>query len=406
MDKVELFPKHILTDTTKSREAVFVAPDQAIYVDSSLAAAFAEADADYAKDPAQRIRHLRDSVGKIGVRGTFIGVKIGVPTAYLTTDMDGDSTELMLATSPLNDGVPKSSAERMIKYIYTPEPSFLDIALAKPNTWGPITKLDGGYQVMARSGKPMPTAQLLSRVPPMAFTLEERAALAQGDYRCFGRIALAFVKDINVSRALDGKALIDTVHFFGAGIAQRAIGAAAYFESEQDTFKVGSVHAMNLSLRRGVSSVKDHVSQRGVNEPSRIDIPDHFVRIDEPKIRQDIDHRGTDTLQMLSRQAWAIKDLAATTLPFMMAYRQTVGDVELLLDRGVPVRLTTGMNVAMAQNTVHLLPVNHKNMHLSTIVGLEGQRVTMMSNEHAGVVAVAMALGPRDYETQQSNKSK
>jgi hypothetical protein len=31
-------------------------------------------------------------------------------------------------------------------------------------------------------------------------------------------------------------------------------------------------------------------------------------------------------------------------------------------------------------------------------VGIEGQKVGMMANEHAGVVAVSMALGVRDYK--------
>jgi hypothetical protein len=79
--------------------------------------------------------------------------------------------------------------------------------------------------------------------------------------------------------------------------------------------------------------------------------------------------------------------------------------VEHLLDAGIPVRLVNGLNVGMALHTLHLLPVGDARLKLSTIVGVEGQKVSMMSNEHAGIVAVAMSLGINDYDEARERRA-
>jgi hypothetical protein len=86
----------------------------------------------------------------------------------------------------------------------------------------------------------------------------------------------------------------------------------------------------------------------------------------------------------------------------MMAYEPTVEDVGVLIENGVITRVTNGLNVAMAIHTLHLLPIGDPKFRYSTIIGLEGQKVTMMSNEHVGIVGVVMPQGIRDYDLRQA----
>lgn len=394
---LSVFPENILVDATKSHEAVFVHPDQSIYADASIAEAFDRMNSAYQADRSSTIFRMADAVKRHKVVGT-LGRNATVNLALESDDSDADSDELLVVTSPLNDGRPKSSAYTMVDYVNTETPNFAQIALARPNSWGPITKLDVGFEVSKASGRPVPMLQLLSRVPPRAMSAHERRLMWGGDYTGYGRIALDCVRWINRLRRLSGKQSIQTVHFFGAGMAQRALGAAAYFSENQDEYEVGSATAMNLALNRGVRGASlDHMGQTLVKEPSGIVIPSNHVRIDEPQVRQDIDHRGSDTLQMYGRQLWAIKDFSYT-IPFMTKFEPTVDDVETIMATGAPIRIVNGLNTGMNVNTLRHLPVGDPLLKYSTIVGIEGQKVGMMANEHAGVVAVAMSLGMRDYD--------
>lgn len=406
MAKTELepFPADVLVDPTKEHEAVFVDPSQSIYVDGRIAEAFDRIDANYVADREGRIRFMADSVKSFETEGTF-GIGTPVDIAYESDDRDAESDEILVVTSPLNDGAPTSGDTDMIRFINTRDPSPWQISNARPNSWGPVTKLDIGFQLNQAMGRPIPMLQLFSPIRPRAFSGEERRQLWNGDYSAYGRAAVEAIHHINGLREQQGKTPVRKAHFFGAGIPQRALAAARYTH-EQGEVETASATAMNLALRRGIKGTAlDHLTQAAVNEASGVAVPEGHVRIDEPLQRQEQDHRGTDKLHMYGRQARAIKDLAATTIPFATKYRPTVEDIETLMDADVPVRLVNGLNVGMAINTLHLLPVGDPRLRLSTIVGTEGQKVSMMSNEHAGVVAVAMALGINDYEQRSQGKS-
>jgi hypothetical protein len=400
--QLEDFPHEILVDAAKSHEAVFVHPDQSIFAHDSIADSFRKIDETYRADPEARIRFMADSVQHFRLPGSA-GFPAKVNIAYESDDSDAESDEIMIVTSPLNDGKPKSDADAMVEFINTPDPSFGQIATTRPNSWSPLVKLDIAYQVSEASGRPMPHLQLFSRLSPHALSIGERAKLAIGDYSGFGRVAIEAIQYVNEIRNVEGKTPVRVAHFFGAGIGQRALGAARYALENQAEFEVGSAHAMNLALHRGlVGGAVDHFQQRKVNEPSDIIIPPRHVRIEEPQVRQDTDQHGSDTLQLWGRQFWAMKDLLATTLPLMLCYEPTVDDVETLMAGDVPVRVTNGLNTGMTINTLRMLPIGDPRLRYSTIVGLEGQQVGMMANEHAGVVATVMPLGVRDYDNLKS----
>jgi hypothetical protein len=262
MSKTELeaFPVDVLVDSTKSHEAVFVHPEQGIFTSRPIAAAFEEVDAGYATDRAERLRFIHASTRRFRKPGTF-GLSAPVDIAYMSDAHDADSDELLLVTSPLNDGRPKSSAATMIRFVETEDPSSLQIAEARPNSWSPAVKLDVGFQLAKSMGRPLPVAQQYSRLRPRAMSLDARRRLWDGDYSAYGEAAQATIAYVNEQRLREGKTPVIRVHLFGAGIAQRALGAARYLEEHQDDVEVASVTAMNLALNRGVrGAVLDHMT--------------------------------------------------------------------------------------------------------------------------------------------------
>jgi hypothetical protein len=303
---------------------------------------------------------------------------------------------MMIWTSPADDSLPRSGYEAMIRLVNNPNPSMIDIQRAKPNSWNPITKLDISHSVLKALGRPMAHAQLLNRVPPRSMTIHERKAMWQGDHQAFGRMVVACADQINIERRQEGKREIKTIHLFGAGITQRTLSAARYIYEEQGHYQLGGVACLNTVLKSGLLKMgKDHLTQATVNEASQVPIPQDHVRVEKFQLRHDIDGRGSEPTRFI-RQAQPLRDIS-----YLIAMRQpdsTIRDIDLLLDNGVPLRFIRGLNTAMAINTLHLIPVNNPLLNLSTIVGIEGQKVGMGINEHPGVVAVSAALGVDDYD--------
>ncbi len=409
MSKRELdaFPIDVLVDSTKSHEAVFVDPDQGIFTHGPIAEAFEDVDARYAADREGRIRFMHAGTRRFRTSGTF-GIPAPVDVAYMSGADDAASDELLLVTSPLNDGRPKSSAEAMIRFINTENPSSLQIARTQPNSWGPAVKLDVGFQLLKAMGRPVPVAQLYSRLRPRVMSFDARRRLWDGDYTAaYGEAGLETIAYVNEERRKEGKKQVTKVHLFGAGIAQRAAATARYLQEHEDEtgVEVASVVLQNLALHRGIKgTVLDHATQAAINEASQVAIPGSHVRIDEPLERQDTDQRGSDTLQMYGRQFWAGKDLLATTIPFATKYEPTVNDIKYLADHDIPLRLISGLNVGMAIHTLHLIPLGDPHIKLSTIVGIEGQKVSMAINESSSVTGLDMSLGIGDYDQAREQR--
>jgi hypothetical protein len=322
---------------------------------------------------------------------------------HITSDADAEAEELLFWTSPIDDSLRRSSDDAMLRYISKEQPSLLDTLIAKPNSWSPLTKLDICYSVLKASGRTMPHAQLLNRIPPRAFTLEERRALFQGDHRAFGRLVIACAEQVNLERRQAGKKPVKTIHLFGAGITQRTIGAARHIlEHEEETgYQLGGLAVLNTSLDRGLLKMTaDHLTQANVNEPSRVRPPDNFVRVEKFKLREAIDGKKSEPTRFI-RQAKPIIDPLYT---FVSIHRPqpTIAATYYILEQGRPMRSITGMNTASAVNTLRHLPVGKQLFKLSTVVGLEGQKVSMGINENPGVTAISSMLGVRDYDQMQA----
>ncbi|CAN5132657.1 hypothetical protein BH09PAT3_BH09PAT3_1160 [soil metagenome] len=393
------YPDHVQVQPEKPQQ-LYIDQGQTLYGDTSVVEAFKAIDADYEANREAKIAAMFDSISRLAIEGTYSD-SAHFDIAHVTDERDDHSNELMILTSPLNDGKPTSKVGTMMQYLQAAKPSFMQVAKAKPNSWNPVTKLAIGHDLAAASGRPMAMAQILSPVPPRAMKFKDRLKLIQGDYTAYGKLAATTIDHVNKQREAAGnKEKITKVHFFGAGIGQRAIGAARYIHENYEGVEVASVHAMNLSLHRGPTGLVDHVLQREVDQPSREIPPMTFRKIAEPLMRREIDRRG-DTLHVIGRQLNAARHVAATLWPLFRAYKPTVEDIGVLLDAEVPVRISNSRNVSMAANTRRLLEEHDGRFEYTDIVASPGKKVGMMANEHAALVAVLMNQGVRDADSRR-----
>ncbi len=389
-----IFPGVIPVDSTKRAEAVFVSLDETLYAAEGIAASFDTVDAHYTADRAERLRFMADSVFTMSVSCT-LGIPARIHASLEHDDRNTDSRELIVISSPLNDGPPETSAEVMARYVLNPEPTKAEIARAKPNAWSPATKLDTAYEFLNVEGANVPVLQIFSRVPPRALTVGERARLlAAGDHSGYGRVALAGVQEADRRLREAGGSGIEKVHFFGAGLAHNAIAAARYFAAEQDQYEVGGFTAMNLIMGERLSTMGvDYSVRQHTGEAAKIILPAGYRRIAEPVMRQEIDGKGAEGA-MRWRQIRAIADLTYTlSLP---RSKHTAKTIEELMDRGIPGTIANAYNGSMTARTRDFLPIGEAGLNLVDIVGVEGKKVGMMSNEQASLVALVMGIGLRN----------
>ncbi|HZL07622.1 MAG TPA: hypothetical protein VFC50_00310 [Candidatus Dormibacteraeota bacterium] len=389
-----VFPDVVPVDSTKRAEAVFVSMDQTLYTPDGIATSFDRVNDHYTADRTARLRFMADSVFAFDVPGT-LGIQARIHASLEHDDRNTNSSDLLVVTSPLNDGPPETSAEVMARYVANHEPTRAEINEAKPNAWSPATKLDTGYEFINVEGLEMPVLQIFSRVPPRALTVGERARLlGAGDHAGYGRIALEGVRQADRMLREAGGDGIRRVHFFGSGLAHNAIAAARYFAGEQNQYEPSSFTAMNLILGEKLSTMgADYSVRQHTGEAAKIILPPGYRRIAEPIMRQEIDGKGAEGA-MRGRQLRAIADLTYTlSLP---RSKHTAKTIEELMDLGVPGTIANAYNGSMTANTRHFLPVGEAGLHLVDIVGVEGKKVGMMSNEQASLVALLMGVGLRN----------
>lgn len=388
------FPELLPVDSEKRNEAVFVHADESLFAPAGLAESFQAIDVNYTADRQARLKFMADSVFPMGVRGT-LGVPAEIHGSLEHDHRNLDARELLVVTSPLNDGPPESDAATMAEYVRTDNPDRAHIRDAKPNSWGPATKLDIGYELLNVEGVNMPVLQIFSRVPPRALRLRERAALLAGDHSGYGRVALAAVEHADKKLKEAGGNGIEKVHLFGAGMAHTAIATARYMAKEQDDYEVGGFTAMNPILGEGnmARMARDYSVHQYTGEPAEIIIPPGYVRIPEPLMRREIDGKGAEFAMRL-RQARAMADVSYMWA--MTRSKHTAQDIEDLMNEGIPGTIANAHNSSMTLKTRSFLPAGDAGLNFIDIVGIEGKKVGMMSNEHSALVALIQGIGLRN----------
>jgi len=286
--------------------------------------------------------------------------------------------------SPLNDGKPESSIGDI--YRYATQNGDMSRNRAQPNSWGPLTKLSIDYELGVAQGKPMPRLQIFSRDIP-ALSRAERRQLVSGDMTPFGRLALAGIRRAEQESGQQ----FERIHFFGAGMGGKALGAAEAVATGSD-YEVGSVTLMNLTMNEDNAGalLAKYATRSKVGEANDLTVPADWVPLLEPLIRREIDGRGAE-LGMRIRNVKAMLNALATTA--IVNAKQAPRTIETLMEQGATVTVANAVNEAMVQETNKALPQNDDQFHYVSIVGVEGKKVNMMSNEQAALVATVSNLG-------------
>lgn len=390
------YPDEVLVDPDKATKAIFLSMVNGIFASPSMVESFQHIDQTYTADKADRLRFMAKSVMPLGgFRPNIGGAQLD--TSFVHDTRNANAKSLLVVTSPLNDGRPLSSAETMADFVDNISPSRAEIRKAQPNSWGPATKLDATYELLHAEGMDMPALQLYSRVAPWLFTAHERASMIRGDFRPYGRAVVSAIQAAEQRKhEVYGTGGFDEIHFFGAGIPQKAIGAAQHLtEHYADDYNVKSVTAMNLVLdQKAGEALRNYGSRRMVGEASDLILPEGFSMVPEPQMRRDIEPKGVE-LAMRTRQVRAMLDLSVT-LGMLKSGAATAAAFETLMQNGTHVTVANGSNEGMTERTSSYLPGEDSLFNYIDLVGVEGKKVGMAANEHVGAVAVVAAQGIRN----------
>jgi hypothetical protein len=385
-------PDVVPVDPSKGNEAVWVSLDDTLFVPAGVADSFKQVDNAYTTDRLARLNFMADAVSQYTHRN-MLDMPSRIDVSLVRDARNDKSDELLVITSPLNDGRPKSSPRDLNEFITNPNPTRRDVKNAQPNSWSPATKLDIAYEFLNVEGVNMPVLQIFNRVPPLTMSLRERAKLlAKADFEGFGRVALEGIEFFDFIRSgYYGSPKIKKVHFFGAGMAHNTAAAAHYLQTRQDKYAVGSLTMMNLVMgERLAKMLPDYSVRQHAGEAAKVILPPGYTRIEEPIMRQEIDRKGTE-FAMRKRQVRALADLSY--MQGIARSSNTQRKIEELIQDGTVVTVGNAYNGTMTAATNERLPVGEKGLHLTDIVGVEGKKVGMMSNEHSALVALMIAIG-------------
>lgn len=378
----------MLVDMNKKTRSLFVTP----WVRSLLPdiiPAFEAVDQRYLESPRRFLDEISDSifVFKSLAGGTEV-------TCSLLYDDRSKNDEILLIFAPFSDVEPKSPAKELYRYIHLDNPDILDKQKAKPNGWNQATKSKVVFELIAALGQGMPVLTIFSPVPPAAYFGKERKAFRSGDFSPATRIATeALFHAQTLLHGSNGETQVDKLHTYGASLgASNNVGASRGLAETSDRHQVLTVTAQELIMgpQSLVQLADGFLFRNTVGDPPSLGpLSRLHPRILEPALRRAIDAHGNE-LTMFPRIINAM--LKLSYLSGLTHPRKIAGDVENLLDRGIPVTVAVAKNSRLTHQTPSYLPQSEENLRLITVTGHD-QRVGHLIDEHTALTAAVIALG-------------
>lgn len=375
------FPQELVTNT--ETKAVVLAPQ----IEAALPGvdqAFVEANNVFLDDPEKYLANLENSMFKFR---SSEGSKVA---CSLLHDSDSKPNELLAVFAPFSDRDPKSSSERLHRYLTAGTPAgALGREKASPNSWNQTTKSAVIFEVLGALGKNMPVLTIYSPIPSHAYSFRERGALRKGDFSPAARLAQEAIAEAQIRlHGADSETQIATVHLSGASLgASNAIGAGNGLNGR--VFNVPTVTAQELIL--GPKSLRDlgkrfTVSQY-VGEESDETVSQDSPKIEESAIRKEIDKYGSEPIGMTARM---VKGMKPTYLKGLTRPEATVQAIEQLLDNNVDLLVALAENSALTHQTTSYLP--RAGEQVVRIRGENGQKIGHLADEHVALSALVAAL--------------
>jgi hypothetical protein len=380
-------PGELIVDMDKENRSLVITPELDLAM-PDLRLAFHEVDDRYLEDPPAYLARMSESVFHIARNGRETACSL----IYDSETAEADSLLMMFA--PFSDGPPETPPSAILDLSRKEEAGLRDKEHAKPNTWNQATKSVVTHDLLKALGHGMPVISIYSPVPTRFYGKDERKSIRRGDISPVGETAkLAIEHAQDIFHGPYGETRITDIHTHGASLGDNAIGAASVLTRE-DELRVRSVTAQELILMRGgLFRLADrYMLRKDIGEPSDLE-PDLTVgmpRIFEPAVRQDIDKHGVEssTYWRVLKAMSKITYLKALTRPVWLSEQ-----VEYLADEGVGVTVANAVNSRVSYDTDGFLPFGHENLDYTTIVGVHGQKVGHLADEHVALVAGVIALG-------------
>ena len=392
-----VFPNEIPVDPRKDTRAIFVHVEHGLFAPHSMAESFRQVDATYTKNRAKRFELIANSVYAAG------RADIPFDRSFIHTERDEGTKALHLNLSPLNDGIPESKVGVITGLVNKDYATRAEINEAKPNSWRPAARLDSDYEFGHAEGLGMPRYQIFAREAP-AMTADQRRRVARGDMRPFGELALQGIAEAErIFRFHHGKeSQFEDIHLFVAGMGAKALGAAIEIQENSEK-RVASVTLMNFALgEQSLSKMaRDYSGRRMVGEASELILPADYIRIPELTVMSELDKHGPE-LAMRIRQAKALQNIRM--VKSIMNAKQGVAYIERLMANGTVVTIANGYNESLVAQTDYYLPIGDGALYRTNIVGVDGEKVGQLVNEHGGAHALVSNLGIRNYINSQDRR--
>lgn len=395
MNQVEAqFQHHIPIDPDKETRSIFLHPGQMVFTDAGIIASVQEANETYKNDRLGTFERQQER--------NFI-TESGVVASFAHDARVANATAVNIEFSPLNDGVGESEPEVVFAHIEsdgeTPRAMH-----ARPNSHRPSSKSNMVYETRNAEGIAIPTLKIYAPEASM-MTAEQRRRVAKGDMTVYGEIAEeALAHALEILKNEYGNTSVNELHFSAAGMGAKALGAAAYFAKTSDKFSVGSLDLMNLSVgdQSTLERASTYAGRKLEGDESKLILPDNFKAVKEFDILTDLDKKTE--LAMRIRQAKALKNFLMVSS--IMNARQANEYIELILDDNKSViTIGNGLNEPMTRQTPESIPRGEQRIHFVDIVGVEGKKVGMASNEVGVALAALNVIALKNYHNHNLGTS-
>jgi hypothetical protein len=355
-------------------------------------AGFAAVDVPYQTDRLAYLGWLEHSTERWDSGGSPLDISL------LYTGEEEHGQHLVVTLSPLNDGRPRSTARTIHQYVS--EPGAVSKSQAAPNSWGPVSKLSVGYEFGKASG--VGAAHLQVYAPEIqALSGHERRLLRAGDPRPYGRIVddaiqLASQRRREITGEREG---FSQVHLVAAGMCGKALGAAMFMLDTQPTnYELASVSLQNLSVgTKALEAAGAYMTRKTIEVPP-VRIPENFLNIDEPAIRQQIDGPGAEFWGLQRRIIQGGFNHLFRLGRTEHTYRHMPRDIARLINEQVPLSITNPVDEGLNQHTLAAL-MDVASIDWTDIHGVYDEakqrstKVGQMVNEQASVMAITANRG-------------
>jgi hypothetical protein len=372
------FPAEIALDPRQYTRAIFVHNEQGLFAPHGMQESFRQVNDSYTNNRGERFSRMASEIFTLD----------GLDIAFKRDERDTQTRDLLVVYSPLNDGKPESEPATITQHVTD---GTISKNAAKPNSHRPAVKLDGDYEFGHAEGMGMPRLQLFAREAP-AMTHEQKRRVAAGDMTPYGELSEKPIAEAErIMREIYGISdfRFDRLHFFVAGMGAKALGAAAYHLALGER-EPGAITLMNFSLgeQSMAKLTKNYTGREMIDEDSKLILPEDYVRVPEFTALMELDDAE---LAMRIRQGKAL--LNWRMVMAIMNAKRGVDYLENALEHGSTVTIANGAQEAMTSQTKSYLPVGDERLHLTDIVGVDGEKVGMAANEHGTALALVSNLG-------------